>query len=103
MEKIELQGIEKRKGPSIPLPLYETLSEFIITIIRESPSGEVELRTLLDEADKSLPSIAPGMLAWNVLQVKIDLQERGVLKISHQGVSKQVIRLNPLNRRKNLS
>lgn len=96
MEKIETkEGLKRvgefiqtlrpdgKPGESIPKEEYDTWSYFILSSL--ASSEELTLTELLEKADQktSLPegSKVDSKVSWYVLQVKRDLETRGLIKV----------------------
>jgi hypothetical protein len=74
MEKIEMLGSPKKRGPLINRKDYERITEFILDHIKKN-GGRISLNELLDHAMNIL-----GDIALQVLQVKRDLEARGIIE-----------------------
>ena len=74
---IELYANNNKKGILLSLPLYQIIKSTIIKSIKKSPEKALPLHELIDNVTKKIPSrVEP----WLVLQVKIDLYERGLIR-----------------------
>lgn len=74
MEKIEMLGSPQKRGPLIHRKEYEKITEFILTQIKKNGES-ISLNELLDNALSDL-----GDIALVVLQVKRDLEARGIIE-----------------------
>jgi hypothetical protein len=102
MTKIELHGVEKRKGPTLSMDIYEKVCAFIISAIKNQPEGSICFSVLLDEAEKNLIDHTT-LHPWHIMQVKIDLTERGVIKTSIDARRKQMIAIKTKKKNKPLA
>ncbi|MBT1701443.1 hypothetical protein KK083_31405 [Fulvivirgaceae bacterium PWU4] len=74
MEKIEMLGSPQKRGPLIHRKEYEKITEYILAQIKKNGES-ISLNELLDNATNDL-----GDIALVVLQVKRDLEARGVIE-----------------------
>lgn len=74
--------VEKSSSQTIPLPTttYRALSEFIIAELKEK--GPITLTDLLDQALAKKEFQTIGNLSWCLLNVKRDLQARGIIQVT---------------------
>jgi hypothetical protein len=79
MKSIKLLSNFSRKEISLREDVYQSISDFILSKIRES--GEVSLDTLLDDALHNKSIKFEQNLGWCLLQVKGDLEARGIVSI----------------------
>ncbi len=63
----------------LPVDVYESISDFIISKLKENE--EISFSNLLDDALKSESIKFEQNLGWCLLQVKHDLEARGVIRI----------------------
>ena len=98
MTKIDARGTENRNCPTISQPLYEKVQEFIILAIKNHPEGYIQFCELLDEAEGKI--LTNGILPWHVMQVKNDLNERGIIKTSIDNNRKQIISIVQKNKKR---
>jgi hypothetical protein len=64
---------------SLPSDVYESISDFIISKLKGNE--EISFNTLLDDALKNKSIKFEQNLGWCLLQVKHDLEARGVIRI----------------------
>lgn len=81
-EFVQTLRTDGRTGESIPKREYDTWSYFILSTL--SKSEEMTLTALLEKADQQV--LAEGgkidtKISWYVLQVKRDLEARGLIKL----------------------
>jgi hypothetical protein len=101
MTKIDARGTENRNCLTISQALYEKVQEFIILAIKNHPEECIQFCELLDEAEGKI--LTNRILPWHVMQVKNDLNERGIIKTSIGNNRKQIISIVQKNRKKRLS
>jgi hypothetical protein len=101
MTKIGAGGTESRNCPTISTSLYAKVQEFIILAIKNHPEGCIQFCELLDEAERK--NLTKGILPWHVMQVKNDLNERGIIKTSIDNNHTQKISIVQKNSKGRLS
>jgi hypothetical protein len=82
IEFVQTLRADGRPGESIPKSEYDTWSYFILSTLAKS--NELTLTELLEKADQQI--LANGgksdtKISWYVLQVKRDLEARGLIKV----------------------
>ena len=82
IEKIELLTPFQRKGPIMRKDHYEIFCKFIVEKLEDA--GQITLDDLLQKTDQLPATLLNADTLWSLLQVKLDLQERGVITINHQ-------------------
>jgi hypothetical protein len=82
LEKIELLTPFQRKGPMMRKDHYEIFCRFIVAELEAAV--QITLDDLLQKSDQLPAMLLNADTLWNLLQVKHDLQERGVIAVSHQ-------------------
>lgn len=95
-EQIELQREQNKRGAIISMTLYKELSAKIIEIITRKEGKSVTLPELIEAVHRNNPS---GAMPWHILQVKIDLHERGILEVYFDRYRRQVIEINERTKR----
>ena len=68
-----------KKGIRIREHVYDQLCAFILSAL-DSEEG-LTLHELLDKGNLDLPNISDNDVAWYLLQVKLDLEARGLIKV----------------------
>ncbi|HEY5824285.1 MAG TPA: hypothetical protein VIT44_07970 [Cyclobacteriaceae bacterium] len=89
MEKIELERPEGKKGLMILRKHYNLLCIFILSMLELK--GEITLTELLDTANQKLDSEFTGDALWMILNVKRDLEAKGLIRLKYAGKCTQVI------------
>ena len=102
MEKIELLSAKKRHGPVFKKTVYEKLTDLIVAQINDHPSGAINLLDLIQQVQCKLNDGSVRIQPSHILQVKVDLQERGVIKVHLDRDRNQIIEINPRNKRRRL-
>ena len=86
-----------KKGVYIQKKYYDLFSNFIISLLKEKDT--LTLNDLIEyvQAQLILPDIN---LVWTLLQVKLDLEAKGLIKVSVVGPNRlQLIRIKKLTSR----
>ncbi|HOX82606.1 MAG TPA: hypothetical protein PLJ60_07875 [Chryseolinea sp.] len=81
-ETVELWRLKGRVGETIPKKEYDLISEFILTLLTERET--IELQELLLEAQESLASVITKDISRPLLEVKQDLEAKGFIKVTRQ-------------------
>jgi hypothetical protein len=68
-----------KKGIWIRKRTYEQLSSFILEAVERDT--EITMNALLNKEHPGFPGIEDKDVAWHILQVKLDLEARGLLKV----------------------
>ena len=89
---IRLYATENRYGVAIPIDIYEAIKKAIVSLISNSPQKKLPLDVLLDSVSAAVSSTRT-IEPWLILQVKIDLHERGVISHYFNRDRMQVIEL----------
>ena len=89
MEKIELERPEGKKGLMILKRQYNLLCVFILNMLELK--GEITLTDLLDTANQQLDSEFTGDALWMILNVKRDLEAKGLIRVKYARKCTQVI------------
>lgn len=93
-DKIEMWMPKNKRGAVISLERYTLLVECIVSAIQSGGKGGITLHQLIEEVNIHLADAIKSNLNWYLLQVKQDLEARGVIKtMLHRGRT-QYIRLN---------
>lgn len=100
MIQIRLQGVRNRKGPVFNKDFYDRIRDFIMDCITSHAGRSIPFSELLDHAEKFWTKKPAGLLPWHIMQVKIDLQERGIIKAAIGRDRTQVISMRRKNNRK---
>jgi hypothetical protein len=102
-ERIKIWTENSRTGISILKADYDFIAHFILLLIERE--GEICLHELIDKAQTELASYFCKDISWYLIQVKRDLMEKGVLRITLQRDRTQLIRLRKhrLSSKKSLS
>jgi hypothetical protein len=90
---IELLASEKRKGIALPMQVYDQIKLSIIKSIKNRPEGSIPLHKLLEDVTNDLAANESNIQPWHILQVKIDLHERGFLRLNINRDKMQVVKL----------
>lgn len=89
-----------RKTVTISTQVYESVSEFILSTLRET--GEVTFTSLLERASQNVTLKVGGDMSWSFLKVKRDLEARGVIKVSI-GLGPKRVQVISLNKKRKSS
>lgn len=84
---------KNRKGATILLEHYKQLADCIVSIIKSSSSYEVTLSELIEQVHTRLSGTIKFNLEWHLLNVKQDLEARGVIKTMVRPSRVQYIRM----------
>lgn len=88
-QTIELWKMKGISGETIPKEEYEVLKEFILAILLKNDS--IELRELLSDAHTTLSTIFKKDFSRLLLEVKQDLEAKGLIKVTRQANRMQFI------------
>src|SRR5688572_17404641 len=80
-EKIELKRPGGKSGIVILRKHYEPICMFILKVLEVN--GEITLIELLEAAKKNISTKPSGEILWVIINVKHDLEVRGLIKIRH--------------------
>lgn len=94
MEKIEMLGSPQKRGPLIHRKEYDKITEFILAQIKKSGES-ISLNELLDNAMADL-----GDIALVVLQVKRDLEARGIIETALNNKREQFLLIKKRTKRR---
>jgi hypothetical protein len=83
-------GTEPKKRPNRN---YELIKKFILSQLLLN--GEITLTDLFKVTGQNLSTSFGSEVNWHLLQVKMDLQSHGMIKVSFDPGCVQVIKLNP--------
>jgi hypothetical protein len=97
MDKIEMLGSPKRKGPVIQKKDYDTIADFILHYLKEKKQEMTSLHELLDQA-----MLTHGDIALLVLQVKRDLEARGLIETVLNNKREQFILIRKQPRKRSM-
>jgi len=78
--KIRLWRLKDGLGPMIPRKNYEHVASRIIYEVKSSRKGQIDLSHLIDLLQYPDASGMEGDIGWYILQVKQDLEARGIIK-----------------------
>jgi len=78
----------KPSSVKISTASYESMREFILSLLQEQQ--EVTFNTLLDAAFQDKTLKYEGDLSWCLIQVKRDLEVRGIIEINFDATSSRV-------------
>lgn len=81
------------RSNALPRRHYDLVKKVILMTLLQK--GEVTLTFLLTVATEQLGGLFRDQVHWNVLQVKIDLHVREMIKISFAPGCIQIIKINP--------
>jgi hypothetical protein len=79
-EKVQLQKIDNKKGIYMSKNRYDFIVEMILKILTQQQ--QTTLTELINESETYSDKIG-NEIAWDMLQVKQDLEARGVIKIDY--------------------
>jgi hypothetical protein len=91
-EKVELKRPGGKAGIVILRKHYDVLSIFILKVLEVNQ--EITLIELLEAAKKNISTKPSGEILWVIINVKHDLEARGLIKIRYMTRCVQVISLN---------
>jgi len=95
-EKIEMLRMQNRRGAVLLKNQYDTISGFIVDVLKTYPENEIGLNELLELAHPKLDAQFHGDVSWFLLQVKQDLEARRIITTMLTRNREQFIRLkNP--------
>lgn len=100
-QKISLWRPHGRKGPTVPKKEYNRIANEIVSEIKSNKDCEIDLGHLIDQIRTTLSQGFNGDIAWYFLNVKQDLEERGIIKTTINRDRVQIIRLNTKVSRQN--
>ena len=90
-----LNGMESGKRPNRN---YELIKEFILSQLLLN--GQITLTELFKATGQNLNRSFGSEMNWHLLQVKMDLQSHGMIKVSFDPGCVQIIKLNPKSKNK---
>lgn len=91
--KIKLWSNKKKRGTTISSNYYRLLTNFIISEVEAKRSGKIFLQELIEKAKTNFSKQITGDISWWLLQVKRDLEVKGVIRISFTPSLNQFIEL----------
>ncbi len=97
MKTILLVDALGKRTLSLSTPVYESIKEFILSIVKEK--GEILFTELLDLAEQNKTLLYEGDMSWCFLVVKRDLEARGIIRVK-VGLGPRRAQLLSLNRKK---
>lgn len=97
---IELYAGENKKGVTLPIHFYELVRSSIIKSLLSDPEKSLPLSELIDQVTSDVSAAKFQILPWHILQVKIDLQERGDIKVHFNREKRQIVEIGRKNPRK---
>lgn len=86
-----------RKTVTISTQVYESVSDFILSMLKET--GEITFTSLLEQASQNASLPVEGDMSWSFLKVKRDLEARGIIKVSI-GLGPKRIQMISLNKKR---
>jgi hypothetical protein len=90
-DKIQLHALDGKKGSVISRKHYDLLKNFILDIFQHC--DQITLTELMQLAHTQFARTFSGEVAWALLNTKLDLEARGILKICHERNRIQMISL----------
>ena len=97
-ETVELWRMKGRVGETILKKEYDLISEFIFSLLFERET--VELQELLFEAQATLSATIKKDFSRHLLEVKQDLEAKGLIKVTRQPNRLQFISIVRKNAKK---
>ncbi|WP_276371238.1 hypothetical protein [Chryseolinea sp. H1M3-3] len=97
MKTILLVDALGKRTLSLSTPVYESIKEFILNVVKEK--GEILFTELLDLAEQNKTLLYEGDMSWCFLVVKRDLEARGIIKVK-VGLGPHREQLLSLNKKK---
>ena len=97
-ETVELWRMKGRVGETILKKEYDLISEFIFSLLFERET--VELQELLFEAQATLSTTIKKDFSRHLLEVKQDLEAKGLIKVTRQPNRLQFISIVRKNSKK---
>jgi hypothetical protein len=79
MKTILLVDALGKRTLSLSTPVYESIKQFILAVVKEK--NEVLFTDLLDQAEQDKSIVFEGDMGWCFLVVKRDLEARGIIKV----------------------
>jgi len=95
VETVELERVKPGNGFTISRNDYDLVVSFIRESLTSAVNHSITLNDLLEDSNKELSQYFYDNAAWYLLQVKQDLQAKGLIKISVD--RKRVQRITLLN------
>jgi hypothetical protein len=80
METIVTLRPDGKKGVVMPKQNYDEISTIVLSIL-DTEEETFTLHALLERAQDNLPDMIDSDVSWYVLQVKLDLEARGLIKV----------------------
>jgi hypothetical protein len=71
-----------RKGPIILREDYERIATTIVNELQSNPQRAIDLHQLIDQIRCVHVEMGQQTLDWYFLKIKLDLEQRGIIKIS---------------------
>ena len=87
---------EGKKGAAIPKTDYYMICESILDILQQEE--KITFNELIDEVQRRLTIDLMTNIAWRILVVKLDLEAKGLIKVTPHKYDRHVVHLK-LNRR----
>lgn len=95
---IQILDPERRRTVLLPEHIYYPLKDFMLRELNNS-NGSITLDSLLNRAEQEISSLCNGDVSWFLLQVKIDLEGRNLIKV-HRLKRPELVQLISLAPRK---
>jgi hypothetical protein len=99
-EFLTLQHPEKRRGMRLDKIRYSLISDFILRQINDAPLTEITFSELISTAKNNLSLDGKDDIIWLLIQVKQDLEARGVIITTLDPDRVQTISLHKKNYQK---
>ena len=93
ISKVMLWQRNNKRGIIIAYKNYALVASQIILEIKSCSNGEIDLGELISRMKVKLSTMIAGDIPWFVLQVKQDLEVRGIIKTSLNYDRIQIIKL----------
>lgn len=75
---VQMLRPDGKKGVSVPEDQYESLRFFVLSFL--DTKGDSTLNELIEQANTTFQDKIDSDLSWYVLQVKLDLEARGMIR-----------------------
>jgi hypothetical protein len=98
-DKVQLLRIERQSTNYISKEHYDCIAECILSAIDERENGVIALSDLIEHTHQKLSLKFHGDIPWHLIQVKQDLQARGIIK-TFFGIDKRQLIERIKNRKK---
>jgi hypothetical protein len=79
MKTVLLVDALGKRTLSLSTPVYESIKQFILSVVKEK--SEVLFTELLDQAERDKTILFEGDMGWCFMVVKRDLEARGIIKV----------------------